>query len=182
MGDAFQTAWARTGAAEGGYVDNPNDKGGATNHGITEAVARAHGYTGAMQDLPLDLAISIAKVQYWDVLLLDDIAAISGPTADELFDTGYMSGSSVAGLFFQKALNLFNREDKDYAQVIEDGNVGKFTVYAFKQYMTVRAKDGEVVMLRCLNSQQGVFLMDLGRRISTDEDFEFGWFLNRVAI
>ena len=28
---------------EGGYVDNPADKGGATCFGITEAVARANG-------------------------------------------------------------------------------------------------------------------------------------------
>ena len=37
---------------EGGYVDHPADRGGRTCFGITEAVARAHGYDGAMRDLP----------------------------------------------------------------------------------------------------------------------------------
>ena len=36
---------------EGGYANQPADKGGATCFGITEAVARDHGYRGPMRQL-----------------------------------------------------------------------------------------------------------------------------------
>ena len=46
---------------EGGYVNNPADRGGATKYGITEAVARANGFKGNMKDLPLEVAKAIYK-------------------------------------------------------------------------------------------------------------------------
>lgn len=58
---------------EGGYVDDPDDSGGATNYGITEAVARAAGYTGDMRELPPELAQQIYKSQYWDAIGADNL-------------------------------------------------------------------------------------------------------------
>ena len=43
---------------EGGYVNNPADRGGATKYGITQSVARENGYRGNMKDLPLDVEYS----------------------------------------------------------------------------------------------------------------------------
>lgn len=181
----FSLAWAATGMNEQGYADNPLDSGGPTNMGITQSVARAHGYTGDMKDLPATLATQIAKTQYWDILSLDDISVISLNVAMELFDTGILSGVGVAGLFLQRSLNLFNRSDRitpDYAEVVEDGVVGKVSVFALKAFMAKRGKDGEKVFLRCLNSQQGYYLQELCRNRNKDEEFVFGWFLNRVVL
>ncbi|MEO7787654.1 MAG: glycosyl hydrolase 108 family protein, partial [Sphingomicrobium sp.] len=50
---------------EGGYVALPADRGGPTRFGITEAVARAHGYGGAMAQLPRDEAAAIYRRLYW---------------------------------------------------------------------------------------------------------------------
>ena len=56
---SFDTEFQRVVLIEGGYSDNPLDSGGKTKYGITEAVARAYGYTGEMRDLPLSVARAI---------------------------------------------------------------------------------------------------------------------------
>lgn len=50
---------------EGGYVNDPNDLGGATNYGITEKVAREWGYQGDMRDLPRIVAYQIYEQRYY---------------------------------------------------------------------------------------------------------------------
>jgi lysozyme family protein len=178
----FLNAWRATGRSEGGYVDNPKDAGGITNHGITQRVARANGFKGDMRDLTKEQASVIAKTQYWDVMRLDEIGAVSPPIANELFDTGFLCGIGNAGKFLQRALNIFNRQQKDYDDIAEDGVIGMSTIYALKQYMAKRGEQGMVVMLRALNAQQGAYFISIGKTRPDNEEFEFGWFLNRVVI
>lgn len=45
-------------------MNDPSDKGGETNYGITVATARANGYKGAMRDLPLQTAKDIYRNEY----------------------------------------------------------------------------------------------------------------------
>ena len=40
----FDTAFEKLIDHEGGYSNHATDPGGATNHGVTQAVARANGY------------------------------------------------------------------------------------------------------------------------------------------
>ena len=68
MNTTFITAFEKVIGIEGGYSDDPDDRGGKTKFGITEAVARAHGYRGEMRDLGLTTARKIYKSSYWDVL------------------------------------------------------------------------------------------------------------------
>ncbi len=179
---AFDKAWEETGRAEGGFVDDPSDSGGATNWGITERVARKFGYTGDMRDLPKSTATQIAKKKYWDVMLLDDIAALSEGTALELFDTGFNAGTSRAGRFLQRALNVLNRKGQDYNDLVVDGAVGGKSVDALRAFLNKRGSNGEKVILRALNALQGAFYVELAERREKDETFVFGWFLHRVQM
>jgi lysozyme family protein len=109
---------------EGGYVDHPADKGGPTCFGITEAVARAHNYRGAMRDLPREEAAAIYRRIYWQRPGFDHVAKRSGRVAAELFDTGVNMGPAVAATFLQRALTALNRNASDYPDLVPDGRVG----------------------------------------------------------
>lgn len=85
---------------EGGYVDHPDDPGGATRFGITQAVAREHGYTGDMRDLPVERAQLIYRRAYWDRMRCDELPAAARYAA---FDAAVNSGIRQATLWLQRA-------------------------------------------------------------------------------
>jgi lysozyme family protein len=167
---------------EGGWSDRKTDPGGKTMWGVTEAVAREHGYTGEMRDLPLETAKAIAKKAYWDVLNLDAVGEISPDIAGKLFNAGYNCGVGVVGRFLQRALNAFNMRGAHYGDVGVDGAVGNGTVGALKAYIAKRGRQGDLVMLRALNCLQGARYIELGEKNSALEDYEFGWFAQRIGI
>lgn len=178
----FTEAWAETAAIEKGYVNNPNDNGGPTNHGVTEAVARANGWTGEMRDYPKADADRVAKKDYWDSLRLDDVTLLSAKIANELFDTGFLCGRGTAGKFVQRALSALNRNQKDYPDLVDDGNIGPATIAALKSFLTFRKADGELVMLLALNGQEISYLISLTDKNKKQEDFLFGWLLKRTSL
>ena len=182
MSDAFDAAIADLLGVEGDYADDPADSGGATRYGITEAVARRHGYTGSMRLLPLAVAKEIYRADYWDSQQLDAISMLSRPIAEELFDTGVNCGIGRAGEFLQAALNVFNRQGRDYPDLDVDGRIGNKTVEAVGAFLGLRKAPGETVLLRALNCQQGAFYIELAERREKDERFVFGWFLQRVKL
>lgn len=179
---AFEEEFAKLLGIEGGFSNNAKDAGGATRWGVTETVAREAGYKGDMKDLPVDVAQQIAKAKYWDVMRLDDVAAISRGVAHELLDTGYNMGPGTAGRMLQRALNAFNHEGRDYPDLKLDNVLGPTTIAALRSYIAKRGKEGELVLLRCLNSLQGEKFVEICEDRQQNEAFVYGWFLNRVVI
>ncbi len=120
---------------EGGYVNHPADRGGPTRFGITDAVARAHGYGGAMAELPRDEAAAIYRRLYWLRPRFDQVAERCPRVAAELFDTGVNMGPAVATTFLQRALTALNRGGKDFPDLIPDGRVGPATLAALDAFL-----------------------------------------------
>ena len=167
---------------EGGYSFNPNDSGGETMWGITATTARRNGYQGAMSQMPRTTAATIYRNEYFVQPGLDKVYAVSQSIAEEMFDTSVNMGVSLAGSWLQRILNALNRQGRDYADISVDGRIGAATVDALRTFLSRRGADGETAILRALNCQQGARYLDVTESRPQNEDFYFGWLLNRVEI
>lgn len=150
----FDQAFTQLLGNEGGYTNNPADPGGATNWGVTEAVARANGYQGDMRDLSQDFAKALYKAKYWDPVCGDQL----GELAFHVFDAAVNSGVHQATEWLQQSLG-----------VTADGVIGPGTRLAIAQ-----ADLGKVA--RCFNGHRLEFMTDL----KTWPDFGKGW-ARRIA-
>ena len=99
----FQTAFDLLITHEGGFSNHPDDPGGATMYGVTEAVARAEGYTGAMRDLTLDFAKQVYRKRYWDACRCDQMP---DQLRYPLFDAAVNSGPGQAIKWLQSAVGV----------------------------------------------------------------------------
>lgn len=167
---------------EGGYVNNPADRGGPTNWGITQKVARAHGYQGDMRNLTREQAVAIFEADYWFGPRFDQVASISPTIAAELMDTGVNMGPSVPSKWLQRWLNAFNNQGKLYPDMLADGNIGPRTISALTLFLKARGKEGEQVLLKALNCSQGVRYLEIMESNPSQETFGYGWLKERVQL
>jgi len=151
----FDQAFDKLLEFEGGYSNDSADPGGQTRYGITQAVALANGYTGAMSELRLDVAKRIYRRQYWDAVCADDL-----PDAVRMavFDAAVNSGPGQAVRWVQRALGL-----------ADDGRMGPVTLGA------ARVANGESLKAAIL-SQRLQFMT----KLSNWPTFSRGW-ARRVA-
>ncbi len=107
-------------AAEGGYVDDPMDPGGATNLGITLQVLSTWRHTAVtkvdVQNLQQDEAGAIYRANYWNAERCSDL-----PSGVDLmvFDAAVNMGIGRSAKFLQAA-----------AGVTADGSIGPQTLAA----------------------------------------------------
>ncbi len=166
---------------EGGYSNHPSDRGGATRWGITEAVARAHGYRGDMRSFPRDMAVRLYERIYWSRPGFDRIGEPAPAIASELFDTGVNMGPAVAVSFLQRALNALNRGASDYPDIVPGVRIDDATVAALAIFLRKRAPHGEAVLMKALEALQGERYLDLAERRPANEAFLYGWLANRLG-
>jgi lysozyme family protein len=117
----FARAMPRILAHEGGKVDDPQDPGGRTNQGVTQAVytayrARIGASSKDVWDMRPEERDQIYREQYWTAIRADDLPAGLDYV---VFDGAVNSGVSRSAKWLQQALDL-----------PADGHVGAITLAA----------------------------------------------------
>jgi len=166
---------------EGDYSDHPADLGGPTRWGVTEAVARSHGYAGEMRHFPRTDAAAIYKRKYWHEPGFDRVARLAPHIAAELFDTGINMGTGTASGFLQRALNALNRNEGDYQDIAVDRMIGGKTLAALGAFLQKRGSKGESVLLKAIEALQGARYIRLAETRPANEAFLYGWLANRIG-
>lgn len=161
MTSAFDRALERTLAYEGGYVNNPLDRGGPTNRGITQRAYDAWRKTTGQEPRSVDLVEdaevrAIYLADYWMPCNCDSLPE---PIGAAVFDMAVNSGVWNAKITLQNAV-----------RVRADGVIGEATIAA--------ANATPNALLRFLKGR-AAFIAEILHERPTQCAFLEGW-INRL--
>jgi len=183
----FDIAYKHTMSAEGGYVNDSNDIGGETYKGVSRKYHPA--WSGwsiidkekserklkrgdiIINSLLDSLVFHFYEEEFWSVNRLGKVK--NQAIANELFDTGVNMHPKFAAGFVQRALNLLNRNEKDYEDIAEDGVLGNITLRMINKYPYQKA------LLKTLNGLQFMRYVKICEYNPSQENNFRGW-LKRV--
>ncbi len=164
---------------EGGRVNNPNDRGGKTAFGMTEAVARANGLN--IDTVTREQVQGVYLRSYLRPLQFLAIAKLFPRLAIELADAAVNCGVSGASEWLQLALNALNNEQRYGPDLVPDGKIGKATIAMLERYAMHRGKRlGQSVLIAALEGQQADRYLTLALKDKTQRTFFYGWMANRI--
>lgn len=153
----FQLAVAKTLVHEGGYVNNPADRGGPTKYGITQSDMPGVNIAG----ITPEQAAAYYSEHYWKPLYSQ---ITSQAMAEKLFDCGVLFGVGTAVKMLQismaKEINL-----------VSDGTFGPNTLAATNMYGDLNAYKqtllAHVIGIVTNNPSQSVFAQGWSNRINS---------------
>ncbi|MFO0260325.1 MAG: glycoside hydrolase family 108 protein, partial [Planctomycetota bacterium] len=189
----FEIAFDETMLHEGGYVDDPDDRGGETYRGVARKFHQAWPGWKIVAELNREkpdrfadlldqkqelqtLVASFYREQFWRPIRGEQLS--DQALANELFDTAVNQGVGTAIRFWQEALNLLNRNAKDYPEIEVDGVAGERTLATTNQFLQ-RNRGQSDRLLKVLNLQQGARYLEIARKNPVQRKFLHGW-LNRI--
>ena len=187
----FKIAYEITMGHEGSYSNDPVDVGGETFKGVSrvyhpswegwvlidEYKNKPNFPRNLKGNQELEKFVEVFyKRMFWDIMRLDNVN--SQMIANEMFDTGVNMNHTRAVSFLQEGLNLLNRNEQNYPDLVVDGFIGPVTLRTLD---TLLKMGDEYILLKIMNVLQGMHYINFMRKSPTQERFARGWF-GRVAL
>ncbi len=173
---------------EGYYSNDKDDVGGETYRGISRRYYSSwFGWniidiSRKESDFPECLRVNNSleaavkkfyKDNYWNRFLGDVVADLDYNIAEELLDACVNMGKHRGVKFLQKGLNLLNKSDKLWKNIVEDGNIGNITIKALTSCIQHKRNK---TLYKIMNVLQGEHYLDYMTKSESQEKFAMGWF------
>lgn len=192
----FLTAYAPLARYEGGWCNDPADRGGETYAGIARNffpawtgwavidAARAHpsfrqgaaAFSRHLAALPAltDAVRDWYRREWWDRL---GLGSLPQALADEIFEQSVNLGKGGAGRLLQRVINAFNwdkaRKQPLFPDLAVDGAIGPRTLDGLA--LLLRSRTHEEALVHALNCMQGAHYINLAAGTPSQRRFTDGW-------
>lgn len=189
---SFDIAYAPLKDFEGGYDNDPDDRGGETYAGIArkffpswqgwkiiDKIKRSNQSKAAINQaakadhLLRDYVRAWYKTTWFDALGLGELPQ---PLANEIFEQSVNLGKSGSGKKVQIICNAYNYQPgakKLFADLKVDGAIGPKTLAALKIILANKANAESLV--HALNCMQGAHYLELAAKKFTQRKYTVGW-------
>ena len=166
----FEEALKRTLEYEGKFSNDPDDKGGPTNFGITHKTYARAVRMGIIKEVPegvkgltLRQARKIYRMLFWGPLRLDEVD--DPKVSAEIFDTAVHAGTTKSARIVQRVLQALGED------LVRDGIIGPVTLEAINKW----SKKNSEGFFKLLNSLQGAYYVEIVENDSSQMKWLLGW-------
>ena len=177
---------------EGSYVNDSDDKGGETYCGISRnnfpnwigwnIIDHYKNLNNFHEHLKSDFNLQahvedFYKTNFWNKMNCDVVAELSRSIATELFELSVNTGVHRTTSILQTTLNILNRNEKLYKDILVDGKFGTVTLATLRE--AIKTNNNKLIF-NIINILQGNFYIEL---MLNNPDYEkyIGWF-KRVEV
>jgi len=166
---------------EGLYSNDPDDFGGETYKGISRNKhpswpgwkvidSYTPPFSAKFEERLFHVVKKFYRLKFWDEIMGNKISSFD--VAQELFDTAVNMGNHQAIIILQQSLNLLNRNEFLFLDLVEDGVIGPKTLSALEAYLK---KDSSENLLIWMNVFQGMRFIKIMKKSSLQEKYARGW-------
>ncbi len=184
----FTQSYAKLLGFEGGYSNNPRDKGGRTYQGIAEnfhprepmwriinAATHDPEFPDCLEkndDLQA-MVRNFYKTRFWDVWGGDTLPQ---QVADELFEF-FVNSPAGCALAVQRMCNILNNQGSRWPDIEQDGQFGPVTRGTLQKLLV---RYGAKYFVAVLNRMQFAFYLNVLESHPDQEEFARGWILRTM--